>query len=84
MNTMVLTTVAGDLTIMWRRFAVEITVTAATIVQPGKAATLRVLTGPRLLPTRFRRFRRACGLVARDRVRDRQGDNFLPYSLSCC
>ena len=63
MNPPVSSTVAGDLTTKWRRFAA---VTAAvTIVQPMKAATnLRELTEPRLLPTRCRLFRQRRALVA--------------------
>ena len=45
--------VAGDLATMWRRIA------AVTIVQPVEAAThLKMLIDPRLLPARFRLFRR--------------------------
>ena len=63
MNPLVLTTVAGDLTTKWRRFAVVI------IVQPVEVAThLRMLTDPRLLPTQRRLFRRIRVLVARDHV----------------
>jgi hypothetical protein len=59
MNHTVSTTVAGDLATKWRRIAVVI------IVQPMEVAThLRMLTDPRLLPTRCRLFRRI--LVARD------------------
>jgi hypothetical protein len=59
MNPLVLTTVAGDLATKWRRIAVVI------IVQPVVATHLRVLTDPRLLPTRCRLFRRIRVLVAR-------------------
>jgi hypothetical protein len=53
MNPTALTTVAGDLATMWRRFA------AVTIVQPVKVAThLRKLTDLHLLPTRCRLFHR--------------------------
>jgi hypothetical protein len=60
MNHTVSTTVAGDLATKWRRIAVVI------IVQPMEVAThLRMLTDPRLLPTRCRLFRRIRVLVAR-------------------
>jgi hypothetical protein len=63
MNPLVSTTVAGDLATKWRRIAVAI------IVQPVEAAThLRELTNPRLLPTRYRLFRRGRVLVARDHI----------------
>ena len=52
MNPMVWNTVGGDLTTGWRHSA------AVTIVRAGKGATdLRMLTKPRLLPTRCRLFR---------------------------
>jgi hypothetical protein len=58
MNPTVLTTAAGDLATKWRRFA------AVTIVQPvAVAAHLRMLTDPRLLPTRCLLFRRGRVLV---------------------
>ena len=63
MNPLVSTTVAGDLATKWRRIA------AVIIVQPVEVAThLRVLTDPRLLPTRRRLFRRIRVLVAHDHV----------------
>ena len=63
MNPLVLTTVAGDLTTKWRRFA------AVTLVQPVAVDMhLRELTDLRLLPTRCRLFRRIRVLVARIRV----------------
>ena len=63
MNPLVSTTVAGDLATKWRRIAVMI------IVQPVEVAThLRMLTDPRLLPTRCRLFRRIRVLVAHDHV----------------
>jgi hypothetical protein len=63
MNHTVSTTVAGDLATKWRRIAVVI------IVQPVEAAThLRMLTDPRLLPTRRRLFRRIRVLVVRNHV----------------
>ena len=63
MNPLVSTTVAGDMTTKWRRFAVVI------IVQPVEVAThLRMLTDPHRLPTRCRLFRRIRVLVAHDHV----------------
>ena len=59
MNPTVSTMVAGDLATKWRRFA------AVTIVQPVEVAThLRMLTDPRLLPTRCRLFRRVAAVAA--------------------
>ncbi len=58
-------TVAGDLATMWGRFA------TAPIVQTVVVAThLRMLTGPRLHPTRYRLFRRVRVLVARDGTKE--------------
>ena len=60
-----LATVAGDLATMWGRFA------TAPIVQTVVVAThLRMLTGPRLHPTRYRLFRRIRVLVARDGTKE--------------
>jgi len=60
-----LATVAGDLATMWGRFA------TAPIVQTVVVAThLRMLTGPRLHPTRYRLFRRVRVLVARDGTKE--------------
>ena len=83
MNPLVSTTVAGDLATKWRRIA------AVIIVQPVEVAThLRVLTDPRLLPTRCRLFRRIHvlvarirGLVARDHVEVQSSDKKI---LSTC
>jgi hypothetical protein len=51
--------VAGDLATTWRRFA------AVTIVHPMEAAAhLGMLIDPRLLPARYRLFRRIRGLSA--------------------
>src|ERR1035437_6920595 len=58
-------TVAGDLPTMWGRFA------TAPIVQTVVVAThLRMLTDPRLHPTRYRLFRRVRVLVARDGTKE--------------
>ena len=60
-----LATVAGDLATMWGRFA------TAPIVQTVVVAThLRMLTDPRLHPTRYRLFRRVRVLVARDGTKE--------------
>jgi hypothetical protein len=65
MNPTVPTTVAGDLATVWGRFA------TVTIVQTVVMSTpLRMLTDPRLHPTRFRLFRRVRVLAARDRVKE--------------
>ena len=74
MNPPLLSTVAGDLVIMWHR------ITAVNIVQPMEVTThLRALTDPRLFPTRYRLFRRSRVLVARDHVKSSPGkdDNSL-------
>ena len=58
MNPPVSSMVAGDLTTMWRRIA------AVTIAQQVEAAThLSMLIEPRLLPARFRLFRRMAVVV---------------------
>ncbi len=63
MNPTVADTVAGDMATKWHRFA------AVTIVQPVEVAThLRMLTDPRLLPTRCRLFRRSGVLGDRDHI----------------
>src|SRR5450759_3401626 len=65
MNPMVPSTVTGDLATVWGRFA------AVTIDQTVVAVThLRILTNPRLHPTRCRLFRRILVLVARDRIKE--------------
>jgi hypothetical protein len=60
-----LATVAGDLATVWGRFA------TVPIVQTVMLAThLRMLTDPRLHPTRCHLFRRVRVLVARDGTRE--------------
>jgi len=71
MNPTVSFTAAGDLATTWRRIA------AVTIIQKGKVAThLGDLTGPRLLPARFRLFHRNRVLVVRDHVEARPNKSF--------
>ena len=68
--------VAGDLATTWRRIA------AVTIVRQGEMAThLRELTDPRLLPGRFRLFRRSRVRVARDHVEVRPDKDLECLSL---
>jgi hypothetical protein len=68
MNPPVSFTVAGDMTITWRRLAAA-SIVQMSIVQPVEVATkLRELTDPRPLPARCRLFRRSRVLVARDHV----------------
>ena len=65
MNPTVPSTVAGGLAIVWGRFA-----TVAIIVQTMVVdRQLRMLTDPRLHPTRCHLFRRIRVLVARDRIK---------------
>jgi hypothetical protein len=72
MHPPVSSTVAGDLTTEWPRFA------AVTIVQPVEVAThLREPTDPRLLPTRCRLSRRGRVLVARDHVEVRPDKDLI-------
>jgi len=68
--------VAGGLATTWRRIA------AVTIVQPVEVAMhLRALTKPRLLPGRFRLFRRSRVRVARDHVEVRPDKDLECLSL---
>jgi len=84
MNPPASTTVVGDLTTTWRRFAAVTIVTKVNVIQPEGVAMLRQLTDPRLLPTRFHLFRRGLVLVARDHIRSRQGDNFRKNFMPFC
>ncbi len=73
------TMVAGALATTWRPIAV------VSIVKLEKAATLRKLTDPRLLPAQCRLFRRnrvlvARILVARDHIEVRPGNDFESLS----
>jgi hypothetical protein len=65
MNPTVLTTVVGDLATVWGRF-----VTAPIVQTVVVAIHRRILTGPRLDPTRRRPFRRVRVPVARDRIKE--------------
>jgi hypothetical protein len=63
MNLTVACTVVGDLATEWGRFAaVTIVQTVVVVARP------RMLTNPRLHPTRCRLFRRVRALVAPDRI----------------
>ena len=76
MNLTVPCTVAGHPATMWPRFA------TVTIVQTAVVATqLSMLTDPRLHLIRFRLFRRAQVLVARDRI-EVKGDGVTNASTS--